>query len=121
MRKTTTTASTMTTTTNNKSIGSRYLTNYIRNVQQASKGTAAQYEYRLLKFERYVMTMPSKEKQQQELQQQQNQEIIITLDDVINEKGLIVQVLSRSNILYGWPRPARSYLFVIVGVSSPAG
>jgi hypothetical protein len=81
----TTTATTMTTTTNNKSIGSHYLTNYIRNVQQASKGTAAQYEYRLLKFEKYVMAMPSKEEQQQELQQQQNQELIITLDNVINE------------------------------------
>src|SRR5215217_6812738 len=73
-----------TTTTNNKSIGSRYLANYIRNVQQASKGTAAQYEYRLLKFEKYVMTMSSKE-ERQERQQQQDQELIITLDDVINE------------------------------------
>jgi hypothetical protein len=52
-----------TTTTNNKSIESRYLANYIRNVQQASKGTAAQYEYRLLKFEKYIMTMPSKEEE----------------------------------------------------------
>ena len=83
--KTTTTATTMTTiTTNNKSIESRYLANYIRNVQQASKGTAAQYEYRLLKFEKYVMTMSSKE-ERQERQQQQDQELIITLDDVINE------------------------------------
>jgi hypothetical protein len=45
-----------TTTTNNKSIESRYLANYIRNVQQASKWNAAQYEYRLLKFEKYIMT-----------------------------------------------------------------
>jgi integrase len=83
--KTTTTATTMTTTTtNNKSIESRYLANYIRNVQQASKGTAAQYEYRLLKFEKYVVTMASEE-ERQEPQQQQDQELIITLDDVINE------------------------------------
>src|SRR5215203_2132193 len=75
----------ITTTTNNKSIGSRYLANYVRNVQQASKGTAAQYEYRLLKFEKYIMTMPSKEEERQEQQQQQDQELIITLDDVINE------------------------------------
>ena len=74
-----------TTTTNNKSIESRYLANYIRNVQQASKGTAAQYEYRLLKFEKYVVTMASEEEQQQERQQRQDQELIITLDDVINE------------------------------------
>jgi hypothetical protein len=75
--KTTTTATTMTTiTTNNKSIESRYLANYIRNVQQASKGTAAQYEYRLLKFEKYVVTMASEEEQQQERQQRQDQELI---------------------------------------------
>jgi integrase len=84
-KTTTTTATTMTTntTTNNKSIESRYLANYIRNVQQASKGTAAQYEYRLLKFEKYVVSMASEE-EQQERQQRQDQELI-TLDDVINE------------------------------------
>ncbi len=88
-KTTTTTDTTMTTTTtNNKSIESRYLANYIRNVQQASKGTAAQYEYRLSRFEKYA-AMTYKEEQQQERQQQQqqqrDQELIITLDDVINE------------------------------------
>jgi hypothetical protein len=61
-----------TTTTNNESIGSRYLANYIRNVQQANEGTAAQYEYRLSKFEKYIVTA-SEEERQQERQQQQNQ------------------------------------------------
>ncbi|MDP8887497.1 MAG: hypothetical protein M3M91_06855 [Thermoproteota archaeon] len=64
----------MITTTNNKSIESRYLANYIRNVQQASKGTAAHYEYRLSRFEKYIMTMPSKE---EELQQQQQQLLLL--------------------------------------------
>jgi regulator of PEP synthase PpsR (kinase-PPPase family) len=72
-----------TTTTNNESIGSRYLANYIRNVQQANEGTAAQYEYRLSKFEKYVVTA-SEEERQQERQQQQNQELI-TLDHLVNE------------------------------------
>jgi integrase len=82
--KTTTTATTMTTTTtNNESIGSRYLANYIRNVQQANEGTAAQYEYRLSKFEKYVVTA-SEEERQQERQQQQSQELI-TLDHLVNE------------------------------------
>ncbi|MDP8888070.1 MAG: hypothetical protein M3M89_00375 [Thermoproteota archaeon] len=48
MKTATTTAATMTTTTttDNKSIGSQYLAKYVRNVQQASEATAAQYEYR---------------------------------------------------------------------------
>jgi integrase len=76
-----TAGTTMNTITNNKSIGSLYLAKYIRNVQQANKGTAAQYEYRLSKFEEYIVTASEEEKQQR---QQQNQEQI-TLDDVINE------------------------------------
>ena len=84
--KTTTTATTTTTgttTTNNKRIRSLYLAKYIRNVQQANKGTAAQYEYRLSKFEEYVVKA-SEEERQQERQQQKNHELI-TLDGVINE------------------------------------
>lgn len=85
MKTTTATATIMTTTTtNNKSIGSQYLAKYIRNVQQANEAIAAQYEYRLSRFEKYI-AMAHKEEQQQELQQQQNQKLIITLDDVINE------------------------------------
>lgn len=81
MKTATTTAATMTTTisTDNKSIGSQYLAKYIRNVQQANEATAAQYEYRLSRFEKYI-AMAYKEQQQQ-----QNQELIVTLDHVINE------------------------------------
>ena len=87
MKTTTTAGTTLTTitTTDNESTGSQYLAKYIRNVQQASEATAAQYEYRLSRFEKYI-EMAYKEEQQQELhQQQQNRELIITLDDVINE------------------------------------
>ena len=81
MKTTATAATTMTTTTtDNKSIGSQYLAKYIRNVQQANEATAAQYEYRLSRFEKYIVTAYKEERQ--ERQQQQNQ---ITLDDVINE------------------------------------
>ena len=66
----TTAGTTMTTTTtDNKSTGSQYLAKYIRNVQQASEATAAQYEYRLSRFEKYI-EMAYKEKQQQKRQQQ---------------------------------------------------
>jgi hypothetical protein len=82
--KTTTTATIMptTTTTNNKRIGSQYVAKYIRNVQQANEATAAQYEYRLLKFEKYIATAYKEERQEQ---QDQELIIIITPDDVINE------------------------------------
>ena len=56
---------TTTTTTDNKSIGSQYLAKYIRNVQQANEATAAQYEYRLSKFEKYMATAYKEERQQQ--------------------------------------------------------
>ncbi|MFL6511813.1 MAG: hypothetical protein ACJ70X_02585, partial [Nitrososphaera sp.] len=82
------TTMTMTTATNNKSIGSRYLAKYTKNVQQANKGTAAQYEYRLSKFEEYIVTASEEEKQQaqRQQQQQQSQELITpTLDDIIDE------------------------------------
>lgn len=72
----------MNTITNNQRIRSLYLTKYIRNVQQANKGTAAQYEYRLSKFEEYVVMASEEEKQQQ--RQQQNRQLV-TLDDIINE------------------------------------
>lgn len=79
-----TTTTTTATIADNKSIGSQYLAKYIRTVQQANEATAAQYEYRLSRFEKYI-AMAYKEEQQQELQQEQNQELIITLDHVINE------------------------------------
>jgi hypothetical protein len=56
----------MNTITNNKEIRSEYLVKYIRNVQQANKGTAAQYEYRLSKFEEYVLTASEAQKQQKQ-------------------------------------------------------
>ncbi len=78
---------TATTTRDNKSIRrSQYLAKYIKNVQQANEATAAQYEYRLSRFEKYVATTYKEERRQElQQQQQQNQELIITLDDIINE------------------------------------
>jgi hypothetical protein len=66
----------MTTTTNNqRRIRSPSLAKYIKNVQQANERTAEQYEYRLSKFEKYLVTV-SEEQQQQ---QQQNQELTTLL------------------------------------------
>jgi LDH2 family malate/lactate/ureidoglycolate dehydrogenase len=79
VKTTTTAATTMTaaTTTNNKSIGSRYLAKYIRNVQQANKGTSAQYGYRLSKFEEYVVVTASEEDQRQRQQQQHHRSLTL--------------------------------------------
>jgi hypothetical protein len=71
----------MTTTTNNRRIRSASLAKYIKIVQQANERTAEQYEYRLCKFEKYLMTVSEEEQQQQ---QQQNQELTV-LDQVIDK------------------------------------
>ena len=60
----------MTTTSNNSRIRSPYLAKYIKNLQQANERNAAQYEYRLSKFEKYAVAASEEEQQQQE----QNQE-----------------------------------------------
>ena len=76
----TTSAITRTTTTtataSNRKPRSLCLTKYIKNIQQANKRTAAEYEYRLSKFEKYVVAYH----QQQEYQQDQ---ITTSLDQVI--------------------------------------
>ena len=74
---------TMTKTTNNqRRIRSPSLAKYIKNVQQANERTAEQYEYRLSKFEKYLVTVSEEEQGQQ--QQHQNQELTV-LDHVIDE------------------------------------
>jgi hypothetical protein len=100
----------MTTTTDNKSIsGSQYLAKYIRNVQQANEATAAQYEYRLSRFEKYI-AMAYKEEQQQRRQQQQNQELIRRLDDVINAFFLLGFLFLQGRVSY------RKYVHILLFV-----
>jgi hypothetical protein len=105
-----------TTTTNNKSIESRYLANYIKNVQQASKGTAAQYEYRLLKFEKYVVTIASEEEQQQE-QQQRNHKLVGLLQPLAKfvsdclKRAMIVRKSNRRIFTFFNELPSDDLLF----------
>jgi integrase len=73
-----------TTIKNNQRIRSPSLAKYIKNVQQANERTAEQYEYRLSKFEKYLVTVSEEEGGQQQ-QQNQNLEITTVLDHVINE------------------------------------
>jgi hypothetical protein len=49
------TAATMTAAATNRKPTSLCLAKYIKNIQQANKRTAVEYEYRLSKFEKYVV------------------------------------------------------------------
>src|SRR5829696_8309124 len=81
----------MTTPTNNRRSRSPSLAKYIKNVQQANERTAEQYEYRLSKFEKYLIVTASDEKEggggEGQLQQKkQNLEQTTTaLDHVIDK------------------------------------
>jgi hypothetical protein len=76
----------MTTTTNNQRIRSPSLAKYIKNVQQANERTAEQYEYRLSKFEKYIIVAAYDEEGRGQ-QQQQNLEQITALDQVIDRSN----------------------------------
>jgi integrase len=73
---------------NNRTTTSLCLDKYVKNIQQANKRTAIEYQYRLSRFERYVA---AKFEQRHQQQQQQNQELKITsaatLDQLIDKLG----------------------------------
>jgi integrase len=69
------TTTTTNTSTSNRRIRSLCLAKYIKTIQQANERTAAEYDYRLSKFEKYIIASE---------QQRQNQELV-TLDQVIDE------------------------------------
>ena len=103
----------MTTITNNRRIRSASLAKYIKIVQQANERTAEQYEYRLCKFEKYLVTVSEEEQQQQ--QQQQNQELTV-LDHVIdNLKSGNNNKINSYDLLSGFV----AYLQEVEGVENP--
>ena len=102
----------MTTITNNQRIRSHSLAKYIKNVQQANKRTAEQYEYRLCKFEKYLATVSEEEQQHQ---QQQNQDLTV-LDHVIDElKSGNNNKINSYDLLSGFV----AYLQEVEGVENP--
>jgi hypothetical protein len=61
------------------------LAKYTKSIQQANKRTAEEYEYRLSRFEKYIL-LASQEQQQQLHQQNQEPKVTITsLDQVVEE------------------------------------
>src|SRR5687768_8088682 len=99
----------MTTTTNNRRIRSSSLAKYIKIVQQANERTAEQYEYRLCKFEKYLVTVS------EEGQQQQNQELTV-LDQIIDKlKSGNNNKINPYDLLSGFV----AYLQEVEGVENP--
>jgi hypothetical protein len=85
-----TTATTIPATATNRKPKSLCLTKYIKNIQQANRRTALEYEYRLSKFEKYVVVAAYQQQYQKQNQDQKLKTIITSLDQVIEE-------LKRSN------------------------
>ena len=79
----TTATTTITATSTNRKPTSLCLTKYIKNIQQANKRTALEYEYRLSKFEKYVIAY--QQQYQQQNQDRKRKTIITSLDQVIEE------------------------------------
>jgi len=61
------------------------LAKYIKNILQANKRTALEYEYRLSKFEKYVATYQKQQKYQNQNRDQKRKTITTSLDQVIDE------------------------------------
>jgi integrase len=100
----------MTSPTNNRRSRCPSLAKYIKNVQQANKRTAEQYEYRLFKFEKYLATISEEEEQQR-----QNQELTV-LDHVIDKlKSGNNTKINSYDLLSGFV----AYLQEVEGVENP--
>jgi integrase len=84
---------TATTITRNRRTRSLYLTKYIKNIQQANERTAVEYQYRLSKFEKYIVASQQ--------QQQRNQELT-TLDQVIDELKRSSKTIDPYDLLSGF-------------------
>jgi hypothetical protein len=80
---TVTTTTTTPTATSKRRVRSLYVTKYIKNIQQANERTAEEYEYRLSRFERYIVEAYAPQ-QQQQLQNQDPRTAITPLDQVID-------------------------------------
>jgi integrase len=80
----TTDTTTITATATNRKSSSLCLTKYIKNIQQANKRTALEYEYRLSKFEKYVVIYHQQYEQQQN-QDRKRKTITTSFDRVIEE------------------------------------
>src|SRR5215211_5579821 len=102
-----------TTTSNRRRTSSLCLAKYIKNIQQANKRTAAEYEYRLSRFEKYIL-LASQE--QQLYQQNQEPKVTITsLDQVVEELKRSSNTINPYDLLSGFV----AYLQEEEGIENP--
>jgi integrase len=103
----------MTTTNNRRRSSSLCLAKYIKNIQQANKRTAEEYEYRLSRFEKYILLAS-----QEQLLHQQNQELKVTitsLDQVVEELKRSSNKINPYDLLSGFV----AYLQEEEGIKNP--
>jgi integrase len=96
----TTATTTITATSTNRKPTSLCLTKYIKNIQQANKRTALEYEYRLSKFEKYVIAY--QQQYQQQNQDRKRKTIITSLDQVIEELKRSSNTIDPYDLLSGF-------------------
>jgi|SRR5215216_262461 len=102
-----------TTTSNRRRTSSLCLAKYIKNIQQANKRTAEEYEYRLSRFEKYIL-LASQE--QQLYQQNQEPKVTITsLDQVVEELKRSSNKINPYDLLSGFV----AYLQEEEGIENP--
>ena len=97
-----TTATTTTATATNRKPRSLCLAKYIKNIQQANKRTALEYEYRLSKFEKYVVVAYQQQQYQQQNQHRKTKTIITSLDQVIEELKRSSNTIDLYDLLSGF-------------------
>jgi integrase len=112
--KTTTTTTTTATATSKRRVRSLYVTKYIKNIQQANKRTAEEYEYRLSRFEKYIAE--ASEQQQQQQQNQDRRITIIPLDQVLDELKTSSKKIDPYDLLSGFV----AYLQKEEGIENPS-
>jgi integrase len=109
------TITTATTTTSNRSSSSLYLAKYIKNIQQANKKTATEYEYRLSRFEKYIEIASEEEQQQMQQQHQEPKVTIASLDQVVDELKRSSNRIDPYDLLSGFV----AYIQEVVGIENP--
>src|SRR5215217_1887130 len=103
---------TATTTTSTRSL---CLAKYIKNIQQANKRTAAEYGYRLSRFEKYIVAVASEEEEELQQQIQEPKVTITSLDRVVDELKKSDNRIDPYDLLSGFVR----YLQEVIGIENP--
>ncbi|MDQ3967851.1 MAG: site-specific integrase [Thermoproteota archaeon] len=103
------------TTTSKRRTSSLCVAKYIKNIQQANKRTSEEYEYRLSRFEKYILLLASHEQQQLYQQNQEPKVTITSLDQVVEELKRSNNKINSYDLLSGFV----AYLQEEEGIENP--